>query len=219
MKDLPFAAGVLETLAHHGSATVQNAGVMVRGFVPEQHDYTGPTLRCFVPGRERAVTGFAFTAKMTPLHEQQNIVDWDLYYATLADRTLPTIVVIEDADEPAGRAASMGDMMAHQFRSLGAAGAIVAGSVRDVAGIREMQDFGLWAMGRVPGHGPFYVVDMECPVTVAGLTIAPDDLLVADRDGVTRVPHDEATAIAEACAAIQAKEAAHNSGLSKPAYT
>ncbi len=219
MKDLPFAAGVLETLASHGSATVQNAGIVVPGFVPEGDDYTGPTLHCYAPGRQRAVVGFAFTAKMTPLHAQQNVVDWEVYYAALADRTLPTIVVIEDADEPAGRAASMGDMMAHQFRSLGAAGAVVAGSVRDVAGIREMQDFGLWAMGRVPGHGPFYCVDMECPVTVAGLAIAPNDLLVADDDGVTRVPHDEATAIADACAAIHAKELAHNSGLSKPAYT
>ena len=113
MKDLPFAAGVLETLASYGSATVQNAGIVVRGFVPEGDDYTGPTLYCYAPGRQRAVVGFAFTAKMTPLHEQQNVVGWEVYYAALADRTVPTIVVIEDADEPAGRAASMGDMMAH----------------------------------------------------------------------------------------------------------
>ena len=211
--------GVLDVLARYGSATAQNAGVAVRGFVPESLDYTGPELRCFIPGRDSAVVGFAFTGQMMPLHEAEQPLDWNAYYAELADRTGPTIVVLQDVDTPAGRAVCMGDVMAHRYRALGASGAVVGGSVRDVDGIKSAVDsFGLWATGRAPGHGPFHVIDMNCEVEVAGLRISANDLLIADTDGVTRVPTDEAAAVAEACIAVHEKEERFHRHFSKPNY-
>ena len=219
MMDERVGPHVLEALARYGSATAKNAGVVVRGFVPESADYSGPALRCFIPGQEHAIVGFAFTGRMTPLREPERALDWNVYYDALARRERPTIVVLQDVDVPVGRAVCMGDVMAHRYRALGASGAIVGGSVRDVSGIRRVNGFGLWATGRAPGHGPFHIVDMDCEVSVAGLAISPNDLLVADADGVTRVPLDEAEAIAEACVAVYEKEESYHRVFSKPGFT
>ncbi len=210
---------VLDVLARYGSATAQNAGVVVRGFVPEDVDYTGPELRCFIPGKDSAIVGFAFTGQMMPLHAPQQALDWNVYYDELADLDGPSVVVLQDIDEPAGRAACVGDVMARRFRALGARCAIVGGSIRDLGGIQSVGGFGLWATGRSPGHGPFNIVNMNCPVEVAGLRIAPNDLLVADEDGVTRVPLDEAAAVAEACLTVHEKEERYHRHFSKPGYS
>lgn len=213
------APDVLETLTQYGSATAQNAGVVVRGYVPESSDYSGPALQSLGQDQDRVVVGYALTARVMPLHEPARLVDWDEHYDALARTDGPTIVVLEDADDPFGRAACMGDVMAHRYRALGASGAIVGGAVRDVAGIRRMSGFGLWATGRVPGHGPFHVVDINCDVTVAGLMISPGDLLVADADGVTRIPLEEAEAIARGCVEVCQKEDGYHHFFSKPDFS
>ncbi|GIT17696.1 MAG: hypothetical protein CM1200mP39_05020 [Dehalococcoidia bacterium] len=40
---------VLDTLAEYDSATVQNAGILVRGYIHEDNDYTDPSIREYVP--------------------------------------------------------------------------------------------------------------------------------------------------------------------------
>ena len=95
--------------------------------------------------------------------------------------------------------------MAYQMAALGAVGALVDGNARDVPGIRAA-GLPLWATGRVPGHGPFNMIEHEIQVTVASLKINPGDILVCDSDGATRVPVEEATDVARMCAEVRAKE-------------
>lgn len=208
---------ILERLAYFGSATAQNAGVVVRGFVPESVDYTGPALQCYLPGQQRATVGFAVTAKITTVSVPDTIIDWDVHYDQVADAPGPVMIVFEDVD--GGRGAALGDVMSHRYRALGGVGVVIEGSVRDVAGIAQVPAFGVWATGRVPGHGPNELVATACDVTVAGLAISAGDLLVADADGVTRVPLDEAEAIVRACAEVEAKERAYHQDFAKPGFS
>ena len=186
---------ILEQLAQSDSATVQNAAILVRGYAPAEHDYSGPELKCMLP-EFGTLVGYAMTAELMPLHADR--VENDLridYYDSLARTSVPTIGVMKDVDEPAGRGAIIGDGMCYQMRALGCIGVVVDGSARDVQGIKNA-GAGLWATSRVPGHGPFKTIRHGAPVTIAGLTVSQGDLLVCDGDGVTRVPVDIAADVA-----------------------
>lgn len=210
---------ILDALAEYDSATVQNAGILVRGYIHENDDYTDPSIREYIsPGAKPAV-GYALTSTWLPLNEPVEInVDRNDYFDSIAQANAPVIVVQQDIDKPSRRGAIIGDGMAYQMKALGAVGALIDGNVRDVPGI-EQAGLPLWATGRVPGHGPFNMLEHEIPVTIASLRIAPGDILVCDGDGATRVPVDEAADVVKMCAEVRAKEGALHRYFSVPDFT
>lgn len=208
---------VLETLAQYDSATVQNAAILVRGYVPADIDYSGPELQCMVSA-EQTVVGYAVTAELTPLSEQRNPADWNEYYDAIAHANAPVVAVLKDVDRPRGRGAIMGDGMAYRHRALGCVAVIVDGNARDIPGIRKAS-LPTWATGRVPGHGPFHLLRHDVPLTVADLFVEPGDLLVCDGDGVTRVPVDIAADVAKKAAEVREKEQKMHRFFAAPDFT
>ena len=213
---------VLEGLAEFDSATVQNAAAIVYGGYVEAHiDYTGPDLNAYLydlDGSDRPTVGYALTSTWMPLHEPSQEIAGRLdYMDSIAYANAPVIVVQQDIDLPPRRGAIIGDGMAFQMRALGAVGAVTDGNARDVPGI-EKAGLALWATGRVPGHGPFNLIDHDLPVDVAGLRILPGDILVCDGDGVTRVPVDVAEDVLKTAAEVRAKEGAGFKYFSKPGF-
>ncbi len=211
----PLDPALLEALADYDSATVQNAAILVRGHVLAETDYSGPAIRYMTPDLG-VLVGYAVTCELTPITEQPQTADWNDYYDSIARADAPTIAVMKDVDDPPCRGAIIGDVMAYRHRALGCIGAVVDGNARDVPGIRKA-GFGVWARGRVPGHGPFNIVRHGAPVTVADLRITPGDLLVCDADGVTRVPLDIAADVVAECAVVREREAALHRRFSSPA--
>jgi len=210
---------VLDALAEYDSATVQNAGILVRGYTHEDEDYTNPSIREYIsPGSAPAV-GYALTSTWTPLNEPAEPADSRFdYFDSIAQANVPVIVVQQDVDLPPGRGAIIGDGMAYQMKALGAIGALVEGNARDVPGIRQA-GLALWATGRVPGHGPFNMLSHDIQVTVADLKINPGDILVCDSDGITRVPVDIAADVAKMCTEVRAKESAVHRIFATPNFT
>ena len=196
---------LIEELAKYDSATVQNAAILVRGYIPASEDYSGPDLKSMTP-EFGTIVGVAVTAELTPLTEQRAPADWNDYYDAMAYAGLPTVGVLKDVDSVPGRGAIMGDGMAFRHRALGCLGVVVDGSARDVPGIARAK-CALWATGRVPGHGPFSMVRHNVPLVAAGLLIEPGDILVCDSDGVTRVPVEIAGDVAKKAAEVRKKEA------------
>jgi regulator of RNase E activity RraA len=99
-----------------------------------------------------------------------------------------------------GRVAPWGELLSTAARARGAAGAVMDGLTRDVRVIREMK-FPVFAGGIGPldskGRGKVMAVDV--PVEVAGVRVAPGDLVFGDADGVVVVPRaveDEVVAAA-----------------------
>ena len=124
MKDLKE---IIRDLSEYDSATVQNSMILIRGFTSETQDYTGPSLKSFYLG-QKPVVGIAITAKVTPLNKQKTVIDWDNYYDEVAKCDLPVIGVLQDMEKDKGRAAIMGDGMAHKHKALGAVGVIAEGN-------------------------------------------------------------------------------------------
>ncbi len=216
------APEILEGLAEYDSATVQNAAAVLHGYIHEHIDYSGPDIKPYVfdeEGGDKPAVGYALTSTWTPLHEPA----FDLevrtdYMDSIAAADGPVIVVQQDIDVPARRGAIIGDGMAYQMRALGAVAAVTDGNARDVPGIRKA-GLQLWATGRVPGHGPFNMIDHDIPVNVAGLVIVPGDILVCDGDGITRVPVDIAEDVLVKCAEVREKEGDSHRYFTKPNFT
>ena len=110
-----------------------------------------------------------------------------------------------DIEEDTGRAAIIGDVMAHMGKELGAVGMVAAGSIRDIPGIKKA-NMPVWGTGRVPGHGPFNLIETQTQVNVANLSIDSGDLIIGDEDGLTRIPIEIAEETLIKCEEVRQKE-------------
>jgi 4-hydroxy-4-methyl-2-oxoglutarate aldolase len=98
------------------------------------------------------------------------------------------------------RSAVWGELLSTAARNQGCVGAIVDGNVRDLGKVREM-GFPVFAVGASPydSQNRQRVIDLDVPVEIAGVVFSPDDLVIADSDGIVVVPaHCEAEAIRRA---------------------
>ena len=220
----PPSIDTLAAFARYDSATVQNARALLDGYIDAQIDYTGPDLKEMLgnpDGSGIPVVGIALTSTWTPLHEpadEQRLMDRIDYMDSIAGCDVPVVVAMQDIDIPARRGAIIGDGMAFMMRALGAVGAVVDGNARDLPGIQRA-NFALWATGKVPGHGPFNLIEHGIPIKVADMIVYPGDILVCDGDGVTRVPPAIADDVLVKCAEVREKEGKSHKFFSNPKFT
>lgn len=102
------------------------------------------------------------------------------------------VLVLPDGVDIAG----IGGLMATAMKFRGLAGAVVDASVRDLPQIQRLQ-FPVFSRGVVPStsvnHYKFKAAQVE--VTCAGVKVAPDDIIVADEDGIAVVPRAKAAEV------------------------
>jgi 4-hydroxy-4-methyl-2-oxoglutarate aldolase len=209
---------ILKVFGGYDSATVQNAAILVQGYTPAEHDYTNPDLRRLLGTPGSVLVGYALTSTWMPLNEPSGeVVDRNAFWDSIGEADAPVIAVLKDVDSPARRGAIIGDGMTFTMSALGAIGAVVDGNARDLPGIGD-SGMHLWAMGQVPGHGPFHLIEHGVPVEIAGLVITPGDILVCDGDGVTRVTPEMAADVAKACAAVREKESSMHRYFTAPDF-
>lgn len=113
------------------------------------------------------------------------------------------VVVIDRAGDT--RMACLGGNVALALSLAGAEGAIVDGPICDPDEIRD-HGFAVWAQGVSPittRRTDPPMGSMNVPVTCAGVTVHPGDLIIADESGVLCMSRSRAADIA---AAVKAKE-------------
>lgn len=98
-------------------------------------------------------------------------------------------VAVLACDGPTDRVAPWGELLTTAANLRGAAGCLTDGLVRDVRRIREI-GFPVFAggIGPLDTKGRAEMAAMDVPVEVAGVRIAPGDLIFGDVDGVVAVP-------------------------------
>ncbi|HVP46940.1 MAG TPA: RraA family protein [Bryobacteraceae bacterium] len=99
------------------------------------------------------------------------------------------VMVLEDGADIAG----IGGLMATAMKVRGLAGAIVDAAIRDTPQIRRLQ-FPVFSVGIAPSTSinHYRFVGTNVPVTCAGVRVNPNDIIVADEDGVAVVPRAHA---------------------------
>jgi 4-hydroxy-4-methyl-2-oxoglutarate aldolase len=112
-----------------------------------------------------------------------------------AELSGPPIVVFQDLDDPPA-AAVFGEVMCTTYQAFGAVGLITSGAGRDLDQVRAI-NFPVFTNGTICSHGYNHIPQVHVPVRVGGLVVFPDDLLHADRNGVTNIPPDIASEVAD----------------------
>ncbi|MBE9603244.1 RraA family protein [Acetobacteraceae bacterium H6797] len=117
----------------------------------------------------------------------------------------PGDVIVVDAGGDLTNAL-IGDLMLAQMVKRRLGGIVLNGAIRDSAAIRA-QDFPVFAAG-VTHRGPYKdgPGEINVPIAIDGMVIAPGDLMIGDDDGLLCVPFDQAEAIHAAASAKHAAE-------------
>jgi len=124
--------------------------------------------------------------------------------AAFAEMPGPPVVVFQDLDDPPA-SATFGEVMCSTYKAFGAVGLITSGGGRDLDQVEALH-FPCFTSGTICAHGYCHIVQIGVPAHVGGVMIHPGDLLHGDRNGVTTIPNEIASAVAHACAEYIAAE-------------
>lgn len=150
--------------------------------------------------RGHKICGEAFTVHYIPCGvEQGNVGDF------IDDVKPGQIVVIDNG----GRlyCTVWGDIMTFTAKTKGIQGTLIDGVCRDVDGIEKM-DYAIYTKGRymVTGKERVTVDAVNIPVSISGVQVRPDDIIVADDSGAICIPKEKAEEILQLAKHIEEVE-------------
>lgn len=190
---------LLELLRSVDTPTVCNAIEVAqgkRGFSA----FTRGTMLSSAP-EEGAIVGYARTARIAaqaPSTEAPEVIRERrmAYYRYMSEGPRPALAVIEDADYPDAVGAYWGEINTTVHKGFGLSGALTNGVMRDLGDLPD--GFPVIAGSIGPSHLFVHVEAVECPATIFGMTVQPDDLVHADRHGAVVIPPEVVPVLADA---------------------
>ncbi len=172
--------------------------------------YTDDSVVCLLPGAapvvgHAATVVFALDDPGQPAASYLDFVDY------LLGLPKPTIVVCEARfpEEVLCRSGIFGGQSGSLFKACGAAGLLTNSPVRDIDEIRALGLLHI-ARGVTSGHGSLALREFGTSVEVAGMEVAPGDIVHMDENGACKFPADS---LEDVCAHIDAfsdEEAEHS---------
>jgi regulator of RNase E activity RraA len=132
----------------------------------------------------------------------------NLTYLRALEFCRPGDVLVVDAGGDLCNAV-VGGILTFYAATIGLAGVVIDGAIRDVAELRA-RDFPVYARG-VTHRGPYKdgPGEINVPITVGGMVINPGDILVGDQDGLLAIPQaDDVQALIDKSRAVLVTEAA-----------
>lgn len=155
----------------------------------------GPRLRPMHKGGMLA--GPALTVKTRP--GDNLMIHRALDFASPGD-----VVVVDGGGDLTN--ALIGELMAAYAQTRGIAGIVLNGAIRD-AGWIAAHDFPVYAAG-ITHRGPYKdgPGEINVPIAIDGMVIAPGDLVIGDEDGLLSVAFDEVETVYAAAHAKQQAE-------------
>ncbi len=106
-----------------------------------------------------------------------------------------TVVVFQDLDDPVV-GATFGEVMCSTYRAFGSSGLITSGGGRDLAQVAALR-YPVFTGSTVCSHADCHILHVGLPVRVGGLTVETGDLLHGDANGVTNIPLEIASEVAD----------------------
>ncbi len=179
-------AAMLDAYRHVEAASVSDA---IEQLLHEER-YMSHHMQSIFP------TKFAGTAVTVTLVKQEN-PDADALTGMLKaiDSGGPGSVYVMKVEDGAD-IAGMGGLMGTAMFSRGFAGAVIDGGVRDLPQLKKI-GFPVYATGPVPSTsvGHYRFAGMNISIDCDGVRVNPNDIIVADQDGVVVVPRDRAAEV------------------------
>ncbi len=155
------------------------------------------------------MVGYARTARIravAPPTEPPDVIKTRrmAYYKYMSEGPRPAVCVVQDLDVPAAIGAFWGEINTNVHQALGLAGTLTDGVMRDLGDLAEGYPVIAGSIG--PSHGYVHVVDIDTPVRLFGLDIAPGDLVHADQHGAVVIPPALLPELAQAIPKMQSAE-------------
>ena len=201
----PLTAESLQELAKYDTPTVCNV-IELWNIRPRNTGFMDGSIRACFPEMPPMV-GYAVTStfrSMAPPRAGDVYAGLQQQAEAFAEAPGPPIVVYQDIDEPT-ISATFGEVMCSTYKGFGAQGLITSGAGRDLEQVRQI-GFPAFTNGTICAHGYCHTPHVNVPVTVGGICINPGDLLHGDLNGVTTIPHEIASEVAEACRELMIAE-------------
>ncbi|MDP3046094.1 MAG: RraA family protein [Chloroflexota bacterium] len=214
----PLSPAELAELRKFSSPTLSNA-IERFGVRPKNQGFMSPEIPCVFPDLAPLV-GYAVTCTVAadqPAAGTRQAAR-DAYWEYSQTIPGPRISVHQDLDQPACVGAFFGDVNSNIHKSLGFAGAITNGSVRDLTEVHAI-GFQFFAPAPSVSHAWVHMVDFGTPVKVGGLVVNPGDLLFADQHGVLLIPSQIAQDVAAVAREIESLEGALIKYCQSPEFT
>lgn len=180
--------------------------------------FTGPQIRPLVESAG-PIIGVAVTATMKEQWGGKfaHLEPWLRFLEEIERCTAPVIAVFHDESEQPGRDAMIGEGMSRVMRAAGAAAVLCDGVIRDIAALREMS-WPVWSAGTSADRGRIRFHRYQVPIEIAGMTVAPGEIIHADENGALIVPRDRVQDILAAAAKVAANEEKMFAMFSDPAF-
>lgn len=178
-----------------------------------QNWYTDQSVRCLFPELGSTI-GYAVTvvfALPNPSYQRWSILDW---LEIIARAKKPTILVIKQDFPPEilPKVGLCGGQITAAFKACGVVGVVTNGPTRDIDEIRPLK-FQYLTSGVTPGHGEMAISAVNVPVSVAGMDVAPGELIHMDENGAVKFPVDRLADICNNIGAFAAAESARSEAL------
>lgn len=204
----PVNPDILARLAACDSCSVAN-GVDAAGVRLANEGFSDSRISCLTP-RLLPMVGRVVTLKVRssePPMKKAFYLDHPDWWELLEVRDSPSVLVIEDVDASPGRGSLVGPVHACILKALGFVGVITNGAIR---GRSSFERIGLKAFaGNVsPSHAYSHVIEGGVAVEIAGLRLAPGDLVHGDENGVVVVPGAVVDQVAASAEGFQDREKA-----------
>jgi len=116
----------------------------------------------------------------------------------------PPVVVFQDLDDPPA-AAVFGEVMCSTYQGFGSVGLVTNGAGRDLEQVRALK-YPVFTGSTMCSHGYCHMLHLGLPVRIGSLMVDQGDLLHGDANGVTNIPIEIASEIADAAGEFLAAE-------------
>jgi len=221
--NVPSAKKMMEELKNFDTPSITNVVATYPGhklclglYNPwTENWYTDNTIRCMYPEMGRTV-GFAVTCTYALPDPNFPGISFMEVIDALDASPKPTVFVFEQKFPPelANKVGLSGGNMTTAMKAVGCVGAVSNGPSRDIDEIRGM-GFQYLLSGISPGHGPQAIQAVNVPVSVAGMDVAPGEIIHMDENGAVKFPADKLEAVLMNVKKLQKEEEKRMGALKK----
>ncbi len=202
---MSLSVDVLDKLAKYDTPTICNV-IELFDVRPRNRGYMDSRVKSNFPEMP-AMVGFAATASF---RSDAPPMGGDAYGSLQSQLEQfeqlpgPPVVVIQDLDDPPA-AAVFGEVMCSTYQAYGARGLVTNGAGRDLEQVRGIQ-FPVFTGSTICSHGYCHLLHVGLPVRIGGLSLQDGELLHGDANGVTTIPVEIASEVADIAAEFLAAE-------------